>query len=172
MSISRYSVLTAALIGSTLALSSTLISKPAFAAPANTSNIQVSATVPSVCTILTESDLVFGTYDGTLKTTLGKLSTACTPGLAPVITLDQGLNPDGGSTDAVPQRRLKSGSDYLWYNIFQDGGYTTIWGNTAGTGRSFAASGGNAIIVYGTIPGDQAAPAGSYTDTVVATINY
>lgn len=171
MSISRYSVLTAALIGSTLALSSTLISKPAFAGTA-TSNISVSATVPSVCTILTESDLVFGTYDSTLKTTLGKLTTNCTPGLAPVITLDQGSNPDGGSSDAAPQRRLKSGSDYLSYNIFQDSGNTTPWGNTAGTGRSFTATGGNAIVVYGTIPAGQAAPAGSYTDTVVATINY
>ena len=88
MSISRCSVLTAALIGSTLALSSILISKPAFAG-INTSNLNVSATVTNTCAITTNA-VTFGEITFPVAgdwTATGSVKTTCTNGAAATITL-------------------------------------------------------------------------------------
>ena len=106
MSISRYSVLTAALIGSTLALSSTLISKPAFAATATT-NMQVSANIGATCTITTTS-MAFGTYVVTSDSTAQATITAtCSSGVTATVGLNSGLQPDSGQ-----DRYLRSNNSY------------------------------------------------------------
>ena len=106
---SRCSVLTAALIGSTLALSSTLISKPAFAGTAS-ANLNVSAVVANTCNISVNA-LGFGSYDSSASRTTGTgtIITNCTNGASVTITLGQGLNPQSDSTDASPSRQLVQG---------------------------------------------------------------
>ena len=61
------------------------------------------------------------------------------------------------------------------YGLFKEVGRTTNWGETIGTDTldSAAATGADeTVVVYGRIPAGQTAPAGDYTDTIVATIWY
>ena len=161
---------------SALAISTLAFSSAAIAATA-TSNLEVSATVTNNCTI-SAGALTFGSYgithvnganlDGSATVTL-----QCTSGASTVITLGQGLNADTGSTDAAPLRRLEAGSDHLTYELSQLADISTPWGNTAGTGLPYDGIGSQSTVtVYGRIAGSQNVPAGSYTDTVVATITF
>jgi spore coat protein U-like protein len=157
--------------GLTLALG---VASPALAATA-TSNMSVTATVTANCTI-SAGTLAFGRYDPVAATQVDGtaiLTVTCTSGTTGTITLGQGLNPAGGSTDAVPLRRMNNGvSSFLSYALFRDSGRTTVWGNTAATGVSHTGTGASVpITVFGRVTaGQTTVPAGNYTDTVVATI--
>jgi spore coat protein U-like protein len=172
---SRCSVLTAALLGSTLALSSTLISKPAVAAPAPTpSSIQVSATVAGTCTLST-TPMQFGSYNSSNEATaVSTILVTCTNGLEPEVHLDQGQNPLSGSTLEAPQRSMVSDAlpaGTLAYGIYQDQN-NNVWGS-GGTSQSFLANGtATGLTAYGKIPAGQTAPVGNYSDTVAVTVTY
>lgn len=165
-----------------LALASALFVAVGSAAPSMavastaTSNLDISASVPANCTIST-SPLSFGSYDpignnSDLSGT-GTVTTTCTSGASATITLGQGSNPGGGSTNASPSRRLADGANRLSYFLYQDNAGTTVWGNTAGTGVAPTANGtAQDSNVYGAIPAGQNVPAGSYSDTVTATVTY
>lgn len=145
-----------------------------------TSNLAVSATVAANCTIDASAGLAFGTYDPivTNKSTAapgsGTISTTCTNGASATITLGQGANAASGSTDAAPLRRMLSGTtNYLNYQLYSDSGDTTVWGNTSATGKSVTGTGAAvSTTVYGSIAAGQNVPAGSYADTVVATVTF
>ncbi|MEO6918441.1 MAG: spore coat U domain-containing protein [Collimonas sp.] len=105
------------------------------------------------------------------------VTTTCTPGAAPVITLGQGANPGTGSTDAAPVRRLSSGGGtptYLNYALFSDTGRSTTWGNTAPTAPSSTTATGAAtpVTIYARVPAGQSGVATTFTDTVVATVTF
>ena len=136
----------------------------------------VTATVSATCTI-TAGNLAFGAYDtvsGTAVDGAATVTVACTKGGSATITLDQGANSGSGSTDASPNRRMKTGSNFLSYGLFSDSTRSTVWGNTTGTGVGYtaASSAATGITVYGRIIASQDVPAGSYSDTVVATITF
>jgi spore coat protein U-like protein len=149
------------------------------AAMANTSttNLSVSAQVSSTCTIAAGA-LTFTSYDPVAATQVdgsAALTVSCTKGATATVTLGQGSHAGGGSTDAVPVRRMAdSGSNFLAYALFSDTGRSTTWGNTAGTGVSYTStsSAGSPITVYGRIAASQDVPSGSYSDTVVATVTF
>lgn len=154
----------------------------AFAAPAQaataTSNLSVTATVSNNCTITT-SAVAFGAYDpvsANASTALdgsGTVTVTCTSGASTTITLGQGANAATGSTDAAPLRRMAAGTNFLSYSLFQESARTTTWGNTAGTGKAHTGTGASAAIsVFGRVTAGQNVPAGSYADTVVATITF
>lgn len=161
----------AAFAFSTLAFSSSALAATA------TSNMSVSATVTTDCTI-SAGALAFGNYglantNGADLDSSATLTVQCTSGASTVITMGQGLHADTGSTDAAPLRRLESGTDHLSYSLSQLSDYSTVWGNTAGTGRDYTGTGASGgVTVYGRIAGSQNVPAGNYTDTVVATITF
>ena len=144
-----------------------------------TDDLAVQATVDANCTIGTTA-VDFGSYDpivANLTTDLpaqGKVSVLCTNGASATVTLGQGANADGTSTDAAPVRRLKHGTaDFLSYSLYSDVGLTTAWGNTAGTGVSAVADGASHDInVYGNLLHGQNVPVGTYTDTVLATVTF
>lgn len=146
-----------------------------------TSDLSVTATVAANCTIAT-SAVAFGSYDPivTHKTAAlngtGSVTVTCTNGSSGTITLGQGLNPvtgTGGSTDAAPQRQLASGTNRLTYQLYSDSARTVVWGNTAATGVVRTGTGAaDAVTVFGQMPANQNKPAGSYTDTVVATVTF
>lgn len=144
-----------------------------------TSNLSVTATVTSNCTIGTTA-VAFGAYDpvsANATTPLngtGTVSVTCTSGASATITLGQGSNAAAGSTDAAPLRRMKdAGTDLLSYALYQDSGHATSWGNTAGTGIAQTGTGTTAnLTVYGQVAAGQNVPAGSYSDTVVATVTF
>jgi len=140
-----------------------------------TANLGVSATVTNNCTISTGA-LGFGSYDPVVanaSTNLdgtGTVTIACTKGATATIGLGLGSNASGSV------RRMKdAGTEYLTYELYQDAGRTTVWGNAgAGLLSPVAAPSKTArnFTVYGRVTANQDVPAGSFNDTVVATVNF
>jgi spore coat protein U-like protein len=140
-----------------------------------TANLSVTATVGANCTISTTA-VAFPAYDPIVTNAsanddgTGSVIVTCTRGTAATIGLGLGANASGS------QMRMKDATtDYLNYALYQDSGRATVWGNS-GAGLLFpvAAPDKNprTFTVYGRIPSAQDVPAGSYTDTVVATVNF
>jgi spore coat protein U-like protein len=151
-----------------------LVGQTASAATA-TANLAVSATVSNNCTIST-TPLAFTPYDPVVVNAsvdldgTGTVVVACTKGTAPTIGL--GL----GSNSAASVRRMHDGSsNYLTYELYQDSGRATIW-STSGLGLlapvAAPSKAARNFTVYGRVASNQDVPAGSYTDTVVATVNF
>jgi spore coat protein U-like protein len=144
-----------------------------------TANLSVTSNISANCTITT-LPVAFGAYDPVVANATtalpgtGTITTTCTTGAAPVITLGQGSNAGGGSTDAAPVRQMANGSSKMAYGLFQDVGHATVWGNTGGTAPASVTGTGVAqnATVYGLVPAGQNLPSGSYTDTVVATVTF
>jgi spore coat protein U-like protein len=160
-----------------IALGSGLSGVDSYAGSA-TSSIAVSATVTPNC-LITAGALGFGAYDpvsANASTPLdgsATLTVTCTQGAAAKIMLGQGAHQDSGSTDGTPVRRMLAGSNYLSYQLYKDVAGGVVWGNTDGTHVAYTGTGGSgSVAVYGRVAGGQNVPAGSYTDTVLATINF
>lgn len=169
-------------IKSSLFFASLIVFSNVYAGTA-TANLAVSATVASNCTIST-TPLAFGTYDtitGTAVNGTGGVTVTCTKGASGLsVGLDNGGNFSGGT------RNMTSSGNSLAYSLYQPPNNTpgsactfpgtTAWGNTVGTntlGLTNAPSkSARSYNVCGTIAASQDVPAGSYTDTVVATINF
>lgn len=149
-------------------------------AATQTSTLNVTATITNVCAISTTNGVAFGAYDPvtanatTPLTATGALSVTCTSGATePVITLGVGNNPNVAGSAAAPQRQMISAGNLLAYYLYQDSGYSVVWGNTAGSGEAYTGIGtASTLTVYGSIPAGQNVPAGSYADSVVATVTY
>jgi spore coat protein U-like protein len=82
-----------------------------------------------------------------------------------------------GSSPTFAPRTLKQGSEPLSYNLFRDSGYTLIWGDgSSGTSTYFNKNPANnqdiVLPVYARVPAGQDVSLGSYTDSVVVTIEY
>ena len=151
---------------------------PTAGAGTATSNMTVTATISNNCTISTPT-LAFGAYDPVTTNASSDLnaSTAfslkCTTGASTTIDLGQGLNAAGGSTSTVPLRQMAAGGNKMAYYLYTDGAHTTVWGAGAAT-RAYTGTGATdtSVVCYGRVPSAQNLPAGSYSDTVVATINF
>jgi spore coat protein U-like protein len=176
--ITKRSVIRVAALGLGLLALSSVAAGPALAATSTTSLV-VTALVTTNCLIAT-LPVAFGVYDPISAQAsdpldgTGTVTVTCTPGASATITLGQGSNPNTGSTDAVPLRRMADlTSDHLSYFLYQDSSRTVVWGNTSGTGVGHTGTGlPTAITIYGRIPGGQNVPFGVYTDTVVATVTF
>ncbi len=141
-----------------------------------TANLDVSADVVASCTIDTTA-LAFGNYDPIDPADVdntGTVTVTCTQDAPVAITLGQGANAGGTSTDASPERRLSDGTNFLTYSLFSDSARTTVWTNEAtGDVETTGTGAADAHTVYGRIDGGQnSAPAGAYSDTVVATVTF
>ena len=139
-----------------------------------TASMPVSATVSNNCTITT-NPIDFGSYDPVVtnaSATLdaaGAVIIACTKGAVTTLGLDTGANAAGGT------RQLASAGNLLTYELYQDSSRSTVWGNSgAALYNSGTAPSKNArtFPVYGRVSAGQDVPAGSYTDSVVATVNF
>lgn len=163
--------LTSVLVAGLLALA------PAAFADTDTDNLTVTASVQTSCQI-TGGTLAFGVYDtigGAAVDASTSVSVECTAGTIATITLGQGDHADTGSSDSAPLRRMSNGvSSYLSYFLFSNSERDLVWANTAGTGVEYSASNANAanLTVYGRLSAGQDVPAGSYSDTVVATVTF
>src|SRR5688500_18843972 len=147
---------------------------PAFAATA-TANLGISATVTNNCTIST-LPLAFGSYDpvganaGSNLDGTGTVTVACTKGAPARIGLGLGSNASGAT-----RRMSDGGGNFLTYELYQDAGRVTMWGNAGADLLSPGAAPSKAarnFTVYGRVPFNQDVPAASYNDTVVATVNF
>jgi spore coat protein U-like protein len=140
-----------------------------------TANLGVTATVTNNCTISTVA-LAFGSYDPVVanaSTNLdgtGTVVVACTKGATATIGLGNGGNFSGGA------RRMTDGAtNFLSYEVFHEAARTTVWTNSGAgllsTGVAPSKAARN-FTVYGRVASNQDVPAGSYNDTVVATVNF
>lgn len=78
-----------------------------------------------------------------------------------------------GSSSSYTWRRLTKGSDYLLYNLYRNVSMTLIWGDgTGGSSTVSVSSGVNTTTIYAQITASQDIPAGSYSDSIVATITF
>jgi spore coat protein U-like protein len=68
---------------------------------------------------------------------------------------------------------MAAGTNFVPYGLFRDAGRTLAWGTTIGTNTLSGVGTGAAVStpVYGRVT-SRNAPAGTYTDTITATITY
>jgi spore coat protein U-like protein len=157
---------------------------PAASAGSAPADLTVTASVAANCTIAT-SPLAFGAYDPVVANATtalngsGSVTVACTKG-APSLSIGLGLGNNNSSG-----RRMAGGGDFLAYGLFQPPSNvpstactfpaSTAWG-TAAAALSLTAPASKAARTYnicGTVPaGQDVNVAATYTDTVVATINF
>ena len=136
-----------------------------------TSGFTVSATVSANCTI-SSGALAFGAYDPVVanaSTNLDQTSTitvACTKGSTSTVSLDNGSNASGST------RRMKSGTVYLTYEMYNDSARSVVWNSTNTVSYTAASKAATGLTLYGRVAAGQDVPSGSYTDSVVATINF
>lgn len=143
-----------------------------------TATMTNTVTIVSSCSIATTGFTT--TYDPIVanltspQTATASVTTTCTIGALPVITLGQGVNPATGSTATAPLRQVKNGTYLLSYGLYQDSGHATVWGGTTATAPPAVAASGTAtaITIYASIPAGQAGATGTYTDSVIATVTY
>ena len=135
-----------------------------------TTTVPFSTSVAAICTI-SAGTLGFGSYSGAVANSTAAVSVNCSNG-APYYVALAGGNNQSGST----RRMAGPAGNYLGYQLFSDSLRTVPWGDDGaqlGARRGGTGSGGaQSLTVYGRIPAGQAAAVGSYSDSVVVTIEY
>lgn len=167
---------------SSLFIAGTLVAGNAMAGSV-TNPIAVQATVVAGCVLGIAPSGAFSNY-GTIdfgnvtnlntqvdvNTTNGNGSVVitCTPGIPVSIALDAGLN-----SSSTSSRQLKSGTNTLSYQLYQNNARTVVWG-TGSDAFSFTTPpvATNSPIYARLNSQTSFPPAGVYTDTVTATISW
>ena len=166
MSIRKLALCTAAVIAAALSPMS-----KADAAGSATTTLGVSLTITAGCAV-TANPVAFAT-SSLLTTALsasGSVVPNCTNTTPYTVSLDAGT----GTGATVAARKMTGPSSAtVTYSLYQDAGFGTVWGNTAGSTVGGTGSGSpQSITVYGKVP-VQAAPApGAYADVVGVTVAY
>jgi spore coat protein U-like protein len=135
-----------------------------------TTTFAITSTVLAGCSI-SAAPLAFGVYTGAQNDATSTISASCTKTTPYNIGLSAGT-----ATGATVTTRRMSGpaGAQLAYSLSQDAGRTVNWGNTVGVSTKSGVGSGStqSLTVYGRIAGAQLKSAGSYVDTIVATITY
>jgi len=118
---------------------------PATLAADAAGNLPVRATIAASCRA-NSGTLNFNTYDpsgvnaSTPLQRSGSFRVTCTNTTPATAKLSQRNNPAGESSGALPLRRMEGEPGiYLRYDLHQDAGRNTVWGNTAGNGKAMEA---------------------------------
>ncbi len=132
-----------------------------------TSQFNAQITIQADCVVSSPNVLDFGTVGllSSNKDTSMDFTVTCTNGAAYTIAMDNGQNASGSTN------RMKNGSEYVSYELYQNNSYSTVWddSNTVGsTGTGTAQT----FTVYGRVPPQATPSAGTYTDTVTITVTY
>jgi spore coat protein U-like protein len=146
-------------------------------AATDTAQFQVQIVITESCDIqaVSASNIDFATQarnTGAPVDAQGTLQVNCTSGTPYTIGLNAGAN-STSATASANNRRMANGTNFVPYGLYRDSGRTLFWGNVIGTDT--VAGTGNAtnqsIPVFGRVPSTNA-PAGTYVDTVIATVTY
>ena len=126
------------------------------------------------CTISATS-VNFGSYnvfDGAALDSTGTITYRCNGAANNIsISLSKGLS------STYSPRLMSKGVEALSYNLYTNAGHTNIWGDgTSGTTVYVRANPPNNsdvnLTIYGRVPSGQDVSAGTFIDTVSATINF
>jgi spore coat protein U-like protein len=127
------------------------------------------------CTVSTVG-VAFGAYDVFSSSPLasaGSVTVSCKGakhGLDPI-----SVSLSSGNSGSFQPRKMFRGFETLDYNLYLDPGNTQIWGNgTGGSLRynSVASNGPITLNIFGRIPAGQDISAGTYSDTIVVTLDF
>lgn len=125
---------------------------------------------------LSVTSVSFGAYDVYAvapSDSTGTITYRCTGGS----DKDIRISISQGSSSMFAPRTLQRGGEALGYNLFRDSAFSQIWGDdTGGTSTYFIHNPPNnkdvVLTVFARIPAGQDVPVGSYSDTVVVTLDY
>lgn len=133
----------------------------------------------ATCT-LAVNPLPFGTYNSLLVTptsSQANMTVSCQSGLLELVSYSLALS--AGNSGNANARYLLNGSYHLNYNLYQDLLHTRLWGSGTDAYSStlnittILTPFSTTLTVYGSIPaGQTSAGAGSYSDTITATLNF
>lgn len=135
----------------------------------------VQVSVGAACTV-GASGFAFPAYSGIGVDSTSTIDVTCAQNLAYQITLNGGNNFNATSG----KRRMGASGTFLDYQLYQQNGFQTVWGDTgfqgtvpngtpkAGTGTGAAQQ----HTVFGHLYANQVVPAGTYSDTVLVTVNF
>lgn len=133
-----------------------------------TNNLLVTANFENSCYLQSVPDLNFGQTNDLLqvKTSSNIISLSCPANTTWKVSLDNGLNYNGSS------RRMRKGTDYISYALYQNPDHTQIW-DTNSYSQGVGNNGTQQIKIYGKVPvHSKTVPAGDYIDTVTVTLTY
>jgi spore coat protein U-like protein len=141
----------------------------AHTALAQTADLNVTAQIVENCT-LNGGTIDFGTYSSTGGTATegeGTFSYQCTSGTDIVLSLNQGIQPEGGR-----RAMANGGGGTLLYELYTDAGRLNVWGEGPEEGLvvTGTAASQQTVQVFGSIDAGQEEPAGTYNDTVQITL--
>jgi len=150
---------------------------PAAQASTSTTTFLVQITLTSSCSI-SASTLNFGSAVGLLTSAVNGSTTVavtCSNSTPYNVGLDAGTVT--GSTVAA---RLMAGTTAgntgttMSFELYQDSGRSTVWGNTVGTNTVSGTGNGSAqsITVYGQVPTQTTPKPDTYQTTITATVTY
>ena len=135
-------------------------------------SFSVRARNTSTCN-LSATAMNFGTLANltTAQATTNQIAITCTTGAVYSVALNNGMNGGTGPTNRI---LISSANQKLRYGIFKDAAHGQAWGATrgrntlAGTGTGITQN----LTAYGFLPAQGNPSVGTYSDTVVVTINY
>ncbi|HUR40812.1 MAG TPA: spore coat protein U domain-containing protein [Verrucomicrobiae bacterium] len=147
-----------------------LASGNALAQQSSVANINVTATVEAACADVTATDVDFGSQGniGNTDDATSTITVDCDTGTQYSVAIDYGVAPLG------TQRQVTNGNsgEFMDYDIFQPGGFTTPWGEGAdaldGTGTGAA----DALVANFRLQRAAGKGFGVYTDLVTVTLSY
>lgn len=135
---------------------------------------------------LSSTGVAFGVYDPLAPSptdSVGGITVACSHVSGGATRVSYSVALTTGSSGSYASRQLRAGPLRLDYNLFLDTARSLVWGNgTAGTG----VAGGSLTIgpgvgnrrrefehpLYGRIPARQDVLSGSYSDTIIVTLEF
>lgn len=133
------------------------------------------------CSVSSSTTVSFGSYNpvsGAALNGTGSFSVTCSALIAGLnVSYVMALN--AGQYGTFAARQMNNAGSLLSYNLYTTSALTTVWGDgTAGTSTKSDSyilsllSNTITYTVYGSIPGSQNVPTGTYTDTITVTVTY
>jgi len=138
-------------------------------------SLTVTANVTKNCTIAT-APVNFGAYDPVAANAtapldgVGTVTITCTKGAPAKVGLSVGSNAEG-----TTRRMAGAAAAFLGYELYKDTTHATVWGDTIDSALDVVAApdrNPRSFTVYGRVAPAQDATVGTYTDTVLATVNF
>ncbi len=139
----------------------------------STGALGVSLTVQANCTI-SANPLAFGTT-GVLTAAINQsttLSVTCSNSTPYNVGLDGGSVLGSTVANRVLAGSLVLNLGVVAYQLYQDAGYTTVWGNTQGTNTLGGTGSGSTqtLTIYGQVPAQTTPQNDTYQSTITASV--
>ncbi len=157
-----------------LAVASLALASGAASAAQVSDNLAVSADITGTCTLTSAATLSFGPNPSTGSNIDAQqdISVNCTTGVDYTIGMNNGANALG------LVRRMVSGANFMSYDVYTAAtraGAESVAAVGTAAPANFIGTGtgaGQTITVFGRIPSQSTPPVGTYTDTLVVTLQY